>query len=263
MEFLKNHYEKVVLGVVLLALAGVAVWLPVKIQSDKQVVAGTLAKYDAITAPPKLEPLDISKAEETSKQKDHPPTADFSGAHNLVNPVRWIKTPDGAFEKHVDGEAGGAKRLQVTAIKPLSFIVKYDKVSGAGYSFLVTREAAEKAPDRRPRIFYASPRAAKNEVFTLHDVRGPEDNPIAFELEINETSERIVVSNSKEYVATNGYSAEISFPLEKRNWKEVRAKQPLVFAGDTNIVVDINPSEVIIRAVSNEKTTTIPFNAVP
>ena len=86
---------------------------------------------------------------------------------------------------------------------------------------------------------------------------------IAFELEINETSERIVVSNSKEYVATNGYSAEISFPLEKRNWKEVRAKQPLVFAGDTNIVVDINPSEVIIRAVSNEKTTTIPFNAVP
>jgi hypothetical protein len=40
-------------------------------------------------------------------------------------------------------------------------------------------------------------------------------------------------------------------------------KQPLVFANDTNIVIDINPSEVILRAVSNEKTTTIPFNAAP
>jgi len=263
MEFLKNHYEKVVLGIVLLTLAGVAIWLPMKIQEDKREVAAVLAKYDVPPKPKPIPPTDISKSMEIREQTKEPPGADFSGKHNLFNSVRWIKTPDGVLEKHDDPEGYGAKRVEIESIKPLSFTVEYDKRSGSGYNFRVTQESAERATDRRPRIFYASQQNLKNDVFTLEKINGPEDDPLTFELKINDTGESIVLSRNKAYTATNGYAADLKYTLEKKTWKDVRIKQPLEFAGDTNIVVDINPSEVILRAVSNEKTTTIPFNAVP
>ncbi len=263
MEFLKNHYEKVVLGVVLLALAGVAVWLPMKIKADQAEVQAIADKYDTLQPVKKLEPVDLAKVEQIRQQTKEPPNADFSGNHNLFNSVRWIKTPDGTLEKHADPDGYGARRVKVEAIKPLAFVVEFDQLSGGGYNFRVTHEAAERTADRRPKKYYASTQAAKNDVFTLTKVNGPENEPVTFELQINDTGENIVLSRTKSYAATNGFSADLSYSLEKKNWKDVRIKQPLVFANDTNIVVDINPSEVILRAVSNEKTTTIPFNAVP
>lgn len=262
MEFLKHHYEKVVLGIVLLALAGVAVWLPMKIQADKQQVSMTLHQFDNPPPAKPIPPTDLSKEEKIREQTAEPPNADFSGKHNLFNPVRWVKTPEGVLEKHPTDEEHGPKRLEIEAIHPLAFVVEYDRRSGSGYNFKVTRESAERASDRRPRTYYASEQSKKNDVFTLLSVNGPEDDPLTFELEVNDTGDKFVVSRNKAYSATNGYSADLSYPPEKKTWKDARVKQPLVFDNDTNIVVDINPSEVILRAVSNEKTTTIPFNAV-
>jgi len=260
MELLKNHYEKIILGVVLLALAGVAAWMPMKIQADK-------AERDRVvqisqSEPPVIEPSDLGPAREILAKAKNPPTSEFSGKHNLVNPVIWIRTPDGTLEKHDDPEGYGASRVVVEAVQPLNFVIEYEKATGTGYNFQVTREQAERAVDRRRRVYYASPRSRRNDVFTLKEVRGPEEDPLAFELEINDTAESVVVSRSMPYRATNGYSADLSFPLEKKTWKDVRVQQPLIFGGDTNIVVDINPNEVLLRAVSNEKTTTIPYNAV-
>ncbi len=263
MEFLKNHYEKVVLGVVLLALAGVAIWLPVKIKTDNDTVRATIEeakKEPRVTA---VEPVDLSQAEVIREQTANPPGADFSGQHNLFNSVRWIKTPDGVLEKHSGDDGFGPRRVVVEAIKPLAFTVEFDKVLGSGYNFRVTKEAAENPRDRRPKIAYVSPTQLKSDDITLLEARGPQADPLAFELQINDTGEKFVVSRTKSFTATNGYAADLSYSLERKTWKDVRVKQPLVFANDTNIVIDINPREVILRAVSNEKTTTIPFNAVP
>ncbi len=262
MEFLKQHYEKVVLGVVLLALAGVAVWLPMKINSDKEAVKAIVDKLEVPPRVKPVDPVDLAIVEKIREQAKQPPGADFSGKHNLFNSVRWIKTPDGTLEK-VDAENSGARRVVVEAVKPLQFIVEFDRLAGGGYQFRVTHEAAEQVRDRRPSTKYVSMQAQKSDLFTLLKVNGPEDDPLTFEIQINDTAENIVVSRNKPYTATNGYSADLSYPLEKKSWKDARVKQPLVFANDTNIVVDINPSEVILRAVSNEKTTTIPVNAVP
>ncbi|HAV62938.1 MAG TPA: hypothetical protein DCY13_11305 [Verrucomicrobiales bacterium] len=261
MEFLKNHYEKVILGVVLLALAGVAAWLPMKIQADKDEVEGQITIRES--QPPKVEPTDLEIAKEIQQKAVTPPTANFAGKHNLFNPVLWIRTPDGNLEKIDSTDGFGPTRVEIESVVPLNFIVEYEKATGTGYNFQVTREDAERAVDRRRRVYYASQRSTRNDVFTLAEVRGPEEDPLAFELVLNDSGERIVVSRSKPYHVTNGYAADLSYPLEKKTWKDVRLKQPLIFAGDTNIVVDINPSEVLLRAVSNEKTTTIPYNAVP
>lgn len=261
MEFLKQHYEKVVLGVVLLALAGVAVWLPMKINQDKEGVDAIVRRTEAPINPKPLPPVDLSRSESIREQVKSPPQAEFAGKHKLFNSGRWIKTPDGALEK-VDEENTGAKRLVVDRIEPLKFVVEFERVAGSGYNFRVTREAADLVRDRRPTSKYVSMQAQKSDDFTLLKVNGPVEDPVTFDIQINDTAETIVVSKSNPYTATNGYSADLSYSLEKKNWKDVRVKQPLVFAGDTNIVVDINPREVIVRAVSNEKPTTIPFNAV-
>jgi hypothetical protein len=263
MEFLKNHYEKVVLGVVLLALAGVAIWLPVKIKTDNDEVTAVLEKAEQEPRVKALDPVDISKAEAIREQTANPPSADFSGQHNLFNSVLWIKTPDGILEKHTSDSGFGPRRVVVDAIRPLAFTIEFDRVFGSGYNFRVTKEAADSPRDRRPKTAYVSQQNLKSDDFTLLEARGPQDDPLAFELQINDTGEKIVVSRTKAYTATNGYAADLSYSLERKVWKDVRVKQPLVFANDTNIVIDINPSEVILRAVSNEKTTTIPFNAVP
>ncbi len=257
MEFLKQHYEKVVLGVVLLALAGVAVWLPMKINADKDEVDALVGKFATPPKVPPLAPVNLAAVEKIREQAKNPPGAEFSGPHNLFNSVRWIKTPEGTLEK-VDVENSGAKRVVVESVKPLEFVVEFERVSGGGYNFRVTRESADTAMARRPKSYYVSMQAQKNEVFTLLKVNGPEDDPLTFDIQINDTGETIVVSKNKPYTATSGYAANLNYSLEKKTWKDVRLKQPLVFASDTNIVVDINPREVILRAVSNEKTTTIP-----
>lgn len=263
MEFLKQHYEKVVLGVVLLALAGVAIWLPMKIKSDQDEVKAIVDQYKAEPSRKAVDPVDLAKVEQIREQTKTPPQADFSGKHNLFNSVRWIKTPEGTLEK-VDEDTIGARRVVIDAIKPLQFTVEFEQLAGtgAGYNFRVTDESADRAADRRPKRVYSSMQAQKNDAFTLLSVNGPENDPLTFDIKINDTEEVIVVSKTKPYTATNGYAADLSYALEKKTWKDARVKQPLVFANDTNIVVDINPSEVILRAVSNEKTTTIPFNAV-
>lgn len=261
MEFLKKHYEKVVLGIVLLALTGVAIWLPMKIQEDKAQVASLVDKHGLPRKVAAIEPTDISKAVAIREQTATPPGADFSGDHNLFNSVRWMKTPEGLLEKMSD-ENYGAKRVTVEKINPLNFTVEYERKTGSGYQFRVTKESADRPTERRPRPYYATLQSAKNDVFTLKGVNGPEDEPLTFDIEINDTGETIVVPAKAAYTTTNGYSADLSYSLEKKTWKDARVKQELVFANDTNIVVDINPSEVILRAVSNEKTTIIPFNAV-
>jgi hypothetical protein len=234
-----------------------------KIKADKAEVAAILEVYQTDPRPKPFDPVDLSRIESIREQARKPPGADFSGEHNLFNPVRWIKRPEGTLEK-IDESNYGASRVKVEGIQPLEFTVKFDQISGGGYYFTVTQESAENPRDRRPKRVYASTQSARNDVFTLKAVNGPEDDPITFEIEINETGEKIVVNRNTPYVANAGYSANLSYPLERdKEWKDVRVKQQLVFANDTNIVVDISPREVILRAVSNEKPTTIPYNPAP
>jgi len=258
MEFLKNHYEKVILGVVLLALAVVAAWLPMQISGEKRKLSDSLVVTRREPAAREL--TDLSEIESINQEVKNPPKADFAGSHNTFNSVVWRKMPDGSLVK-LRPEDVGVNKLKIESIEPLNFIIEFDKVSGSGYYFNVTREQAARPADRRRRGYYVSQTSGKkNAIFSLKEVRGAEDDPLAFVLKLNDTDEDIVVSKSRAYHVTNGYAATIVYPPENnRTWKLSRNKDPLVFAGDTNIIVDINPAEVILRAVSNEKTTTIPF----
>src|ERR1700704_3793621 len=99
MDFLKKisaacrlHYEKIVLTLVLLGLAGAVVYLNnTKAEEEKKI-------KDFLTdvgrkSPTPVKPADTSANEAALKLIASPPGLNFSLPHHLCNPVRWQRRP--------------------------------------------------------------------------------------------------------------------------------------------------------------------------
>src|SRR5213075_3265299 len=115
MDFIKKHYEKILLGVVLIGLVGALGYLPFKIANEKE----KLNDMSSIVTRPKVTPLtnlDLTVAEESLKRAAVPAIYDFSNTNKLVNPMTWQKTPDGRL---VRASSTGPTALSVTNITPL------------------------------------------------------------------------------------------------------------------------------------------------
>ena len=92
MDFLKKHYEKVLLGVVLLGLAVAVAFLPFKIASEKQKLEDMRNQL----IHPKVKPLtnlDLSLPDQVLKLAAAPPQVDFSAPHRLFNPIQALLPP--------------------------------------------------------------------------------------------------------------------------------------------------------------------------
>src|SRR4051812_1423954 len=126
MEFLKKHYEKILLSAVLLCLAVAAAWLPVKIRQEKEELQKTIVN---LPKPKELKPVDLSTNEVTLKRLQNPPTVELSGAHNLFNPVTWKIKPDGSFIKII---REGVDALVITNIRPLFMELVFEKTTASG-----------------------------------------------------------------------------------------------------------------------------------
>ena len=127
MDFLKKHYEKVLLGVVLLGLAVAVAFLPFKIASEKQKLEEM--RNQLIHAPVKpLTNLDLSLPDKVLKQAAAPTRVDFSRPHRLFNPLPWQKAADGRLIKVVDANIG-PNALVITKLTPLYLKLTLDGVT--------------------------------------------------------------------------------------------------------------------------------------
>ncbi len=139
MEFLKKHYEKIVLCVVLLGLAGAAVWMRMAIERVPATLppppAGGASERRGGRGPrgpggtPTITPIDMSTNEAALALATHPLTISLAGDHNLFNPVTWKRKSDGTLLKIVKL---GPDALVVTNITKLYTIIAYDHASGNG-----------------------------------------------------------------------------------------------------------------------------------
>ena len=129
MEFLKKHYEKIILSVVLLGLAVVAAYLPIKVNQEKE--SENTRKQSLIGAAAKpFPPVDLSTNEAVLTKVKTPIKFDISGRHNLFNPVPWVKRPNGELIKVQTGDEIGIGALEVSAINPLHLIISFDGIAG-------------------------------------------------------------------------------------------------------------------------------------
>lgn len=254
MQFLKAHYEKIILSVVLLGLAAAAALMPLRVSKERE----TEEERRTILIPPKvkeLQPIDLTTNAAALARLEQPLRVKMGGEHNLFNPVRWQKRQDGGVIKGIDA---GINALTVTNISPLRLRLTFDEVGGTpesiSYQISVLNEA--QSPRATPRIGRLK---QKNNMFTIQEVKGDPANPSEIIVLIEGDKAPVSISRDKPYERIVGYSADLRYDPENRTWKNQKKDDEIAFAGESYKVVAITPNEVVLSAKSNKKQTTKEF----
>jgi hypothetical protein len=265
-EFVKSHYEKILLSVTLLGLAAAAAYLPLKISENQKM----LESARTFTPPPpgkvKLpKPIDLSTNQVVFESVEKLPNLDLARPHNLLNPVTWKRAPDGRLIKIDSSEKEGPGALVIAKIRPLNLTITFNGAAGTGdpprYQFTVKNEADPNRNKRAntPKLVALN---AKSDFFTLKEVRGPADNPTEVVLQLDDTKELVSVTKGKPYARVNGYSADLTYPLEaNKTFLDRRVKDTIEFGEKKYKIVAIRENEVTVEAIQTTARTTIRFNA--
>jgi hypothetical protein len=262
MDFVKKHYEKILLGAVLLGLVGALVFLPYWIKHDYNILEET---RQTMTSPSieSLVPLNLAEQSNVMQRLQSSDKLDFETTNRLFNPVEWQKAKSGSLIKIESGKEVGPQAVVVAKTAPLYFILTLDSVEtnefGARYIIGVERQAASLQWQRAKRQHYASI-GDKNEAFTIITVKGPSDNPTQLVLRLTDTGETATLSKNNPFRRVDGYVTDLKYAPEGKSWQDQRVNDVLKFAGDDYIVVAINKNEVVLSAGSNQKKTTLTYN---
>lgn len=257
MQFLKAHYEKFILSIVLLGLAAAAALMPVKVSQERQKEEERRGILLPKAVKP-LTPIDLTTNEQVLAQVSHPKRVVLAGEHNIFNPVRWKKRPDGSIYRE---QEAGPSALQILDIRPLHLKLEFDQVvPGATANEVRYRIVYLNESQRSGR---PSPRDAvegeKYNTFTLEKVIGDKNNPETLQLLLPGEKQSIHVSKQKPFDRTVGFTADLKHTVEDRPFKEVRVKDELNFGGETYNIVAITANEVVLSAKSNKKQTVLEF----
>jgi hypothetical protein len=262
MDFVKKHYEKILLGVVLLGLVGALVFLPYWILRDRDILDATRNGITSQAVEP-LSPLNLTEQDNIIRRLQSPNKLDFETTNRLFDPVEWQKTKNGSLIKIESGREIGPQAVVITRTTPLYFILTLDSVEtnefGARYIIGVERQTTAKQWQRARRQHYASI-GDKNEAFTIITVKGPPDNPTQLILRLTDTGETAMLSKDKPFRRVDGYVAGLKYAPEGKSWQDQRVNDVLKFAGDDYIIVAIDKNEVILSAKSNQKKTALTYN---
>ncbi len=271
MEFLKSHYEKIILGVVLLLMAVGAVFLVFYVGSVQE----DLKKFkdnpvgQKGNAPPSENFTNLVKA---LTRATNPLQVEFTKVHKVFNPEPWYMSTNGDL---IAGTNVGVGRLELKSITPLYLKLWFDSIGGTvgreTVKINVMRDFARTTADQGKKTLTLSLNSTniqntldatnRLQVFA-REIGGTPESPEA-KLELTELGKepvKFTVSKTQGYTNVVEYVAFLVYPVESNYvWRAARKGQPMIFAGDTNIVVEINASNVVVRAISNDKPTTIPL----
>ena len=265
MDFIKKHYEKVLLGVVLVGLAGVAAFLPFYIASQKALDNEMTSRV----LNPKIKQLtnlDLSLPQAALKRATAPATIDLAAPNRLFNPMPWQQTPP-PEKRLIPAQKVGPSAMLVTNIVPLYLRLTLDDVSptdsGIKYIIGIEKQAATKPEQRGKKSTYCKLND-KNDTFQLIEIKGKADDAAQVKLvvQLTDTGETATITKDVPYKRVDGYMADLRYDLEKRTWSARRVNsQPLLpVNGEDYNIVAITQNEVVLSAKSNGKKWTIKAN---
>jgi hypothetical protein len=265
MDFLKKHYEKVLLGVVLAGLVLAVGFLPFKISSDKQALEERRSRLLPKSVKP-LTNMDMTLPEAALKRMATPAVVSFAPPNLLFNPMPWQKKPP-PDESLVLATSLGAAAATVTNITPLYLRLSLDSVTisadgSARYVIGVTREAAPNLRDRTKKQT-GSTVGMKTDVFVLREVKGKPDDPSALVLELNDTGETAIVTKDQPFKRVDGYKASLNYDPENKKWADRRVGDRLSFNGEDYKIVGIKQDEVVLCAQSTSKNWIVKYRPNP
>jgi hypothetical protein len=261
MQFLKKHYEKILLAVIALAALVAVACLPILVSNDKQKLDDLentiLTKKTAPLAGP-----DLNQAQALLKKAGSPVALDLDSGHKVFNPVRWSVAADG----HVfpDDPRERVYKLQVLKMSPLYMVLSLENVSAVPgiethYCLGVRHEAAA-TPSLRSMKLTCVPVNYSTNNFIIVSVEGSDDNP-TLHVKLIDSGESVSITKNSPYKRVEGYTADLYYPPEKRTFPPNRRKGDAIsFAGEIYNIMDIRTNEVVLSQQSNQKTWHVPNN---
>lgn len=260
MQFLKKHYEKILLGLVLAGLIGVLVFMLFYIAADKEQMEQHVTEL--INPPVKpLVDLDLTTNNAAMTRFQSSYILDFETGNKVFNPFDWQKALDGHLVKKATSV--GAQVAVVTNIAPLYLILSLDSVAtnelGARYVIGVTKQAAPTAAKRAKQQRFISAGDKPNDTFALLEIKGSPENPEALVFKLVDSGETATVSRDKPFLRVDAYTADFRYDPEKKVFRGRRVGDKMAFGGSDYLVVDVNRNELILADQSNQKKTSLPF----
>jgi hypothetical protein len=269
MEFLKKHYEKIILCLVLLGLAAAAVWMRTAIEKVRESAPppavtptagptrGRGPRAGAVANSSGLAPIDLSSNQTTLSQVTNPPPISLAGEHNLFNPVTWKRKSDGTYLKIIKS---GPDAVVVTNITQLYTVIAYNHPSGNGsgvYVMDIQQHSDLKNP-RRPVAEYAKKdEKMKSGLYIIRNVKGDADDPTELDLELPATGETVAVAKDKPYEWVDSCIADLRYENESKTFSKVHVNDFITLDGEQYKVIEITTNAVRIQFSRTTKVTEI------
>ena len=262
MEQLKEHYEKAILGLAMLALVYVA--YGVLTDNSEEAIAEQIQARSrpALEQKKEMPPMEMRGYHATLARLEKGETLNLSNPHNLFNPVQWRVTRQGTTLKVELGNEIGAGAIVLSETRPLYLKIEYRGTTGpAGnirYRFAVTREAAE-TKKKRLRMTTTAQLNDKDtrDMFTMIKIVGAPADPTAFELQLADNAGNVTVEKGKLFQRIDGYTATLKYAPDNKTYANKRVRDKLFFADDGHNIVAIGKREVVLSTASTSKRTTI------
>jgi hypothetical protein len=262
MEQLKEHYEKAILGLAMLALVYVA--YGVLTDNSEEAIAEQIQARSrpALEQKKEMPPMEMRGYHGTLARLEKAETLNLSNPHNLFNPVQWRVTRQGTTLKVELGNEIGAGAIELSETRPLYLKIEYRGTTGTApntrYSFAVTREAAE-TKKKRLRMTTSVMLNDKDtrDIFTLIDREGAPADPTAFVLQLANNAGNVTVEKGKLFQRIDGYTATLKYAPDNKTYANKRVRDKLFFADDGHNIVAIGKREVVLSTASTSKRTTI------
>ena len=262
MEQLKQHYEKAILGLAMLALVYVAYGVLTD-NSEEAIAEQVQARERPDDKDKKPMPqMVMTDYHATLARLEKAETLNLSNPHNLFNPVQWRVTRQGTTLKVELGNEIGAGAIELIETRPLYLKIEYRGTTGTApntrYRFAVTREAAE-TKKKRLRMTTTAQLNDKDtrDLFTMIKIVGDPADPTAFELQLANNAGNITVEKGKLFQRIDGYTATLKYAPDNKTYANKRVRDKLFFADDGHNIVAIEASEVVLSTASTSKRTSI------
>lgn len=261
---LKAHYEKIVLGVVLLGVAAMALFLTQAASSERGRLDEQLNKR--VTGKQgEAKPVDLAAGIASLERLSAPASVQLSAEHKTFNANTWVYKADGTITPAGDRPGSGTRGLNLVGTQPLNLSISFAAVAGTAepyrYQFSITRDYERKADKRRPTVVSLT-EGTKNDLFILREVHGPKDNPTEVVIELIEGGDRATLTKEKVFTKGMAFAADLTYPIENRNWARKRVDETIVLSGATYKIVAIAKDEIVVSA-PNRVRTTIKLSTVP
>jgi hypothetical protein len=261
MQFIKKHYEKVLLSIVLLGLLGAAAALPITVGQVQQSIEDT--RNSVVRK--KLNPwvtADLSTNQAMVRRLQGPLRVQLSDGHNVFNPVRWEQTSQSNLVKIARGSEVGSGAVRVNRIGELKLKAVFEGVTGGErpqYSLTITREAD--GPGRKATR--SAPLGVRGEHFTVLEVVGSPTAPEGVIVRLKDIRDAVTIRKDAPFERVVAYEADLEYPPENQTFPRKRVGDKLTLRGraESYKIVAITPEEIVLASEPKGKRTTIQVTA--